>query len=132
MPKAAMRALSWVMLVAFLLSVIVNLNDPDPLLWAATYGVAAIACVLDLRGSGYWLPPAAVGLCALIWSATIAPEVLGRVPFGSMFGAWEMENVGIERSREMYGLLIIAAWMAVLTVRARRRGRNGSGSAGSA
>jgi hypothetical protein len=37
-----------------------------------------------------------------------------------MFGAFEMRTVGIEESREMYGLLIIAAWMAVLAVRARR------------
>ena len=38
-----------------------------------------------------------------------------------MFGAFEMRSVGIEESREMYGLLIIAAWMAGLAVRARRR-----------
>ncbi len=32
----------------------------------------------------------------------------------------EMRTVAIEESREMYGLLIIAAWMGVLALRAWR------------
>jgi hypothetical protein len=40
-----------------------------------------------------------------------------------MFGAFEMESAAIEESREMYGLLLVAGWMAVLTLRARRRGQ---------
>jgi hypothetical protein len=31
-----------------------------------------------------------------------------------------MRDIGIEESRELYGLLIVAAWMLVLTVRAWR------------
>ena len=54
------------------------------------------------------------------WAATLAPRVVGRVPFSDMFGAFEMKDVGIEESREMYGLLIIAAWMALIALRARR------------
>jgi hypothetical protein len=42
--------------------------------------------------------------------------VLGNVRFIEMFGAFEMKNIGVEESREMYGLLIVAVWMAVLTV----------------
>jgi hypothetical protein len=41
-----------------------------------------------------------------------------------------MRTVGIEESREMYGLLIIAAWMAVLALHARR-GPAGERSGGS-
>jgi hypothetical protein len=37
-----------------------------------------------------------------------------------MFGAFEMRTVGIEESREICGLLSIAASMALLAVRARR------------
>jgi hypothetical protein len=59
----------------------------------------------------------------LAWAVTLAPHVVGRVPFGEMFGAFEMKNVGIEESREMYGLVIIAAWMAVLALRAQRQNR---------
>lgn len=40
-------------------------------------------------------------------------------PLILLHGAFEMRNVGVEESREMYGLLISAAWMAVLALRAR-------------
>lgn len=116
----------WTMLVAFALSVFVQLNDPDPFAWGALYGAAAVACALDLRGRGAWWVPATVGGVALGWAVVLAPDVLGRVPFASMFGAWEMESAGIERSREMYGLLLVAAWMAVLAVAALRARRSGS------
>jgi hypothetical protein len=39
-----------------------------------------------------------------------------------MFDAWEMQSVNVEQAREATGLLIVAGWMAVLAVRAKRRG----------
>ncbi|MDQ3996935.1 MAG: hypothetical protein M3303_07940 [Gemmatimonadota bacterium] len=60
-----------------------------------------------------------LGAVALAWALTLAPRVVGGVPFREMFGALEMRTVGLEESREMYGLLIIAAWMAVLALRTR-------------
>jgi hypothetical protein len=65
-------------------------------------------------------PAALLALGCLVWAATIGPDVLGQIPFGDMFGAWEMRNLGIERSREMYGLLIIAAWMIAIALNALR------------
>ena len=109
------------MLLLFAFGAAVQFNDPDPARWIAVYALAAAACLLSLLHRLHWAFPALLGLMTLAWSATLAPRVLGRVPFGDMFGAFEMKNVGIEESREMYGLLIIAAWMAVLTLRARRR-----------
>ena len=109
------------MLLLFAFGAAVQLNDPDPARWIAVYGLAAVACVLSLLRRLHWTFPALLCLVALAWAATLAPGVVGRVPFGDMFGAFEMKNVGIEESREMYGLLIIAAWMAGLTVRARWR-----------
>lgn len=112
-----------VMLLVFALSALVQANDPDPLPWIGIYGASAVVGALALRRPDQWLPPALVGAVALVWAATIAPRVVGRVPFGDMFGAWEMANPGIEASREMYGLLIVASWMAFLTVRGLRRAR---------
>jgi len=37
-----------------------------------------------------------------------------------MFDAWEMKSPSVEEAREASGLLIVAAWMMVLFVRARR------------
>jgi hypothetical protein len=114
------RVADAVMLVLFAFGAAVQLNDPDPVRWIAVYGLAAVACLVSLLGHFHWAFPALLGAAALAWAATLAPHVIGRVPFGDMFGAFEMKDVGVEESREMYGLLIIAAWMAVLALRARR------------
>ena len=114
------RAADAVMLLLFTFGAIVQVNDPDPARWIAVYALAALACLLSLLGRMHWTFAAILCLVALAWAATLVPRVVGRVPFGDMFGAFEMKNVGIEESREMYGLLIIAAWMAVLALRARR------------
>ena len=109
------------MLLAFAASVVVQINDPDPLAWMAIYGAAAVACGLELgRRTPTWLP-ALVTVAALAWAATLAPRVLGKVPFGAMFEAFEMKDAGVEESRELYGLLLIAVWMGAVSLAAWRR-----------
>ena len=115
------RAADAVMVLLFAFGAAVQLNDPDPARWIAIYSLAAIACLLSLLGRLHWTVPALLGAVAVVWAATLSPLVLGRVPFGEMFGAWEMKNIDVEQSREMYGLLIIALWMLVLALRTRRR-----------
>ncbi len=119
----AWKVANGVMLVAYLLSVAVQVNDPDPVLWMALYGVAAVACGLELRGRGGIGFPAGIAVITIAWAIHLSPRVLGVVPFGAMFGAWEMADTGIEESREMYGLLLIGLWMCVLAAAAYRRDR---------
>lgn len=112
------RVFDGVMLVLFVLSIIVQVNDPDPALWMAIYAVAAAVAFLSMR---HRLPVAfggVVTLAAVVWAATLAPRVIGNVRFLDMFGAFEMQNIGIEESREMYGLLMIALYTGVATWRA--------------
>jgi lysylphosphatidylglycerol synthetase-like protein (DUF2156 family) len=116
------------MLLLLAFGAVVQLNDPDPARWIAVYALAAAACLLSLMRRLHWALAAILCVCTLAWAATLAPRVIGRVPFGDMFGAFEMKNVGIEESREMYGLLIIAAWMAVLAWRARRAAKLSGGA----
>ena len=104
----------------FALSVAVQFNDPDPIRWAAIYGAAALVCLLSLMRRVKKWQPLVVGAAALIWAASIAPRVVGRVDPKSMFSAWEMKDSGIEESREMYGLLLVAFWMGVVAARAAR------------
>ena len=110
-------------LLMFAFSVVVQVNDPDPLAWMAIYGAAAIACLLSLMGRLPWWFAVITGLIALVWAATIAPRVIGQVSFLDMFAEFEMKDIGVEESREMYGLLIVGGWMAVLGHRSfwRRR-----------
>ena len=110
-----------VMLLAFAFSVVVQFNDPDPFLWAAIYAAAALVCAFELRRRIHPLVPACIAAVAVIWAMTIAPRVLGHVPFTAMFAEFEMANRAIEESREMYGLALIAIWMAVVAAAGWRR-----------
>jgi hypothetical protein len=113
--------LNCLMAALFVFSVVVQYNDPDPLRWMAVYGAAALACVLAIFGRGYWPLVAALGLVALVWALTLAPAVVGKVRFGELFESFEMKDERVEVAREMGGLLIVAFWMAVLTVAFWRR-----------
>lgn len=121
MARIVWRLLDALFALLFALAVIVNLNDPDPLAWVLIYGAAAWTSFLAVLGRPSRALASAVAAVALLWAATIVPRVVGKVPFGDMFGAWEMQNAGIEESREMYGLLLIAFWMALIALRGRRR-----------
>lgn len=124
----AVRRRTWtianvVMLLAFAFSVVVQVNDPDPWSWILIYAAALMICAAELGRRTRPASAAIVGVAALAWAATIAPRVIGRVRFLDMFEEFEMRGVGIEESREMYGLLIIALWMAAVVVAAWRRRR---------
>jgi glucan phosphoethanolaminetransferase (alkaline phosphatase superfamily) len=110
-------AANGLMLLMFAFSVVVQVNDPDPVRWMLIYGAAALASLLAFRRGLRWWFPALIGVVALVWSASIAPRVLGQVPFRDMFAAFEMKNEGVEESREMYGLLLLGLWMVVLAAR---------------
>jgi hypothetical protein len=110
----AWRVADALFLLMFTFSVVVQVNDPDPLPWMLMYGAAAVACLLSLTGRLPWWFAVLTALVALGWALTLAPRVIGSIPFLSMFEEFEMKDVGVEESREMYGLLMIAAWMAAL------------------
>ncbi|MSO22553.1 MAG: hypothetical protein EXQ58_04715 [Acidobacteria bacterium] len=116
------RLTNWVMIAAFLFSVAVQYNDPDPVRWMLIYGLAGLACNLKVRRRLRWYFPAAVSATAFVWAASIAPRVIGKTTFGEMFQTFEMINSVVKEAREMGGLLIVAAWMGVLVVASRRHG----------
>lgn len=121
-----MKATAWtvanvLMTLAFAASVVVQYNDPDPLPWMALYGAAAAISGLEITRRVRPVFPALLSAVALVWAATLAPRVLGKVPFGDMFAEFEMRNPGIEESREMYGLLLVSTWIAAVAIAAWRR-----------
>lgn len=119
--RLLLRGLTAVMGLLFLLAVVAQYNDPDPLRWMAIYGAAALACLLALRRRlPRWLP-ALVGLAALVWAALLLPAVLGQVAPGDLFRAVGMASLAIEEARETIGLLIVAGWMGVLLATTPRR-----------
>lgn len=115
------RILNFIMAAAFIFSIAVQYNDPDPIQWMAIYGLAAAACILSLREKLSWKFSATVGVAALAWACLIAPGVLSRPFPATMFDSFHMTGVADEEARELGGLLIVLAWMVVLTLRARRK-----------
>jgi hypothetical protein len=104
------------MAVLFAFAAVVQYNDPDPLRWMAMYSLAMLACGLALAGRLSRLLPGLMGLGALMWAGTLAPGVVGRVSLGELYQSYGMLSAAVEEGREMGGLLIVAAWMGVLTL----------------
>jgi len=98
----------------FFVSAALQFNDPDPIFWIAIYVAAGAACLATGRVAQSWALAGLVGLAALAWAVTLLP-VLREMVFSDLFQAMKAETPVIEESRELLGLLLIAAWMAVLT-----------------
>lgn len=118
-------AANWTMAGLFALSLVVQLNDPDPLRWILLYGAAAVVCGLEARRARSWPFAAVLVLVSLAWAAWIAAD-LEIVPVATLFDTWEMRDTAVEETREVGGLLIVAAWSAAVVIAAWRRSRASS------
>ncbi len=104
------------MVVVFVASAVVQYNDPDPLVWILIYGLAAAASLAAVSWNRAWLLSSIVGVVAIVWSVAIVPHFFGKVGFSEIFESMTMKSVEVEYAREFGGLLIVAAWMAVVTL----------------
>lgn len=120
-----MRIANLIFAALFVFGAIVQFNDPDPAGWVVIYLAAAGACIYAVRQPKNHIPPMLVGLVCLIWAGILSPHVFGHSSFGAMFESWEMKDTNVEFSREMYGLLVIAAWMFLLAIRGFRMRQTG-------
>lgn len=109
-----------IMAVLFLISAIIQFNDPDPLRWAAIYGAAGFACLAARRFRYSWPLPTGVGLVALVWAAWLSP-ILPQVRLRDLARSMHAETPSIELGREFLGLLIVLGWMGVLMVDSLRK-----------
>ncbi|MBF0276952.1 MAG: transmembrane 220 family protein [SAR324 cluster bacterium] len=119
MHSSLWKYLNIVMLVLFLLSVFVQYNDPDPLQWMAVYGLSALACLLYSINRLQWWVSSGIGTIALTWAGFLVPQIsdsTDEISVGAIFGTVEMKTVGVELSRELGGLMIVACWMALITI----------------
>lgn len=123
MKTKILNIVSYCMLAMFVFSVIVQYNDPDSLVWMSIYGGAALLTIAFIGGRLYWLLPAILFVIAIIWAATIEPNVWGRIAFSDLFKAWKMKSILVEEGREMGGLLIVGGWSLVLTLVSFQRKR---------
>lgn len=106
--KSALPILNGIMLVLFVSWAGFQYNDPDPLIWIAVYGLAALGCLLfffeQLHRQAAW---AYVVVC-VVGALYLVVRVIA-----------DKEFIFDEQGREMIGLLISAGWIAFLSRRPR-------------
>lgn len=117
--------LNYVMLVAFLLSVAVQFNDPDPWIWMGMYGFAVLVCLLAALGRLHWSVPLSVAGITLVWGIGVATQAEG-VSWIDLTSTLSMKTLEVEQAREAGGLLVVATWMLVLSFAVRRGGKGTS------
>ena len=107
-------------LIAFMISALVQYNDPDALPWIAMYLLAVTMCVVQWLGrQPRWLPRLLLAL-SLVWAGSLLPEILGQVTWPDIFDSLSMKTREVEAAREIGGLLLVAIWAGVLSIHQRR------------
>ena len=109
--KVLFKSLGFLFAILFLISAILQYNDPDPLLWMIIWagaGVIALAVALDKVS---FLIPLCSGICAFIGFFYTYPEKFE----GFEIGVGDIKNV--EEGREAFGLLAIAIVLLLFAYR---------------
>jgi hypothetical protein len=122
-PFGAFRLASLLMAGLFIWFTVLQFNDVDAARWMVLYASAAVVSGLAaFRPSASGLPAAAVALAALVWAIIVAVPILGQpVAWGQVFSSMRMTGPHVEETREVLGLLIVAAWTTAVAVRGRSR-----------
>jgi hypothetical protein len=103
-----LRIASGVMLVLFLSWAGFQYNDPDALLWAAIYCIAALLTLLFLLGKSPSSASIAYVFLCVLYAGYLAIRII-----------LDREFIFEEQGREMLGLLICAGWITFLVSRSR-------------
>lgn len=111
----------------FLLSALVQHNDPDPLPWMLAYGAAAAVCVVPATKRGgagtAWL----VSSLATAWAFWLAPEALELTELSALTASMSADQPEVEAAREALGLAIVSIYTAGVGLRDQWAGGNSDG-----
>ena len=106
-----MRRASLIFSVLFLISAVLQWNDPDPWRWAAIYLAAAAVSGWAWRTRVPRWAPFLVAAVTLAWAAVLAPAAFADFRFSDLAREMKAGTPAIELSREWLGLILIEAWM---------------------
>jgi hypothetical protein len=102
-------AICWALAFLFMMSVGLQVNDPDPVRWMLLYAAAGIAVgVLPAWRSAAAIT-IAIGLIAAAWAAYLANQVFGIVGVSDLWMKMSEKGGAVEVGREAAGLAIVAA-----------------------
>ncbi|MEM9650361.1 MAG: transmembrane 220 family protein [Bacteroidota bacterium] len=105
--------LGWVFGVLFLVSAVVQYNDPDPWTWILIYSIAALVSVGFALGRISFRILLSLGIMTFLGFIYTFPEKFE----GFEIGGGDIKN--IEEGRESFGLLIISIIMFIYALRTR-------------
>lgn len=115
----AFRVASILMAVVFLLALVVQYNDPDPMLWIMLYLAPLVLSIFGATGRYYRSSLGVAALyvvLAIIWSPNWR-----NVDSNALQPHMVMMDDDTERAREVIGLYLAAAWMVVLGIASLRK-----------
>ena len=106
-----MKAFNFFLAILFISFAVLQLNDPDPILWVVLYGLVALVSLMAAFGKYQKLLISLGLLACIIWMLTLIPDVIDWVQKGMPSIAEEMQasSPHIEFTREFLGLLISGA-----------------------
>ncbi len=102
--------------VAFIGFALLNLNDPDPVIWVLAYGLTALMFIGALRGRADRRIVGIYALTLAVWMLTMLPGMIewARLGFPTITGSMQAHEPHIEVVREFLGLLIAVLALAAL------------------
>jgi hypothetical protein len=115
------RAFGGLFVVLSTWSAYLQLNDPDPARWVARYLSAGLIAALDALGRPQpWLS-LFLAVAAGLWAASIAPALFPHWHPNDLTATMNEARPEIELGRELFGLLIVAAYGVSSHLHGRRR-----------
>ena len=117
------KVIDGILTVLFLLFALVQINDPDPYLWIAIYGMVALIAGLAFLGKYHFWITAVLTLIIAIWAVSLVPnllEWLGSSNLSEVAGEMMADKPYIEGSREFGGLLIAGIVLAYYLIRSKK------------
>lgn len=108
------------MAAVFALSALVQFNDPDPVGWILLYGAAFAIALCATVISIHPAAPLILLAVSLCWATFLLPPVWQSsepLSLSAVFGSVSMKNERVELVREIGGLLIVSAYLALLSLR---------------
>ena len=106
-----MKIINWILAMLWLVFVVVQFNDPDPIIWMLMYGLVVVVCAMAAMNK-YSKPLILIGIAAsLIWAATLFPAVVDYFlnhRSNEILEHMSPDKIFIEEARECFGLILAA------------------------
>lgn len=109
--KVVFKILALIFAAWFIYSIVVQANDPDPMMWYVIYGVAVLASLLFLVDKLPYLASVVLFVAYVVGTMIFWPEKFEGITIG------EGDIKNIEEGREALGLAITAVIILIYALR---------------